>query len=264
MHLFLKTSSFVASKYYSVVGDIMAILKAHNSFLKANGKILVKNDGGSEIIYGTNFENFDFANKIDYPYIGNPKGFQFNVNYFEKTSVIIDGVSYPAIKHKNGNSAELRAVFNEELENENIYTVEFDLFKPSFNGLGGTCFTYGTNNWVGKWAASPIINCYKSNRGYGIGARNISGITLFNDFYFAYEFFYFSNSTKSISGICTGGTTFDKVNGKVKVYLKGKKALSGNIVPIDNYDTRFYSDSNMELYLLGLRIYRKDRFEEME
>lgn len=238
----------------------MAILKAHNSFLRANGKILGTKDGG-DLIYETDFSNFDFANKIDYPKVGSPKAFSFNTQYYEKTSITIDGVSYPAIRKKTGSSQSFTANFTDELNGVNLYTIETTVYKPRFEGIGGAIEYYGGSDFAG----SPIISCYASNRGYGVTRRPATNIvSYYNDFRLLYEAFYYStqSSIRDINGICKGGVTFDVANNLAKAYLKNKKALISTMGKKENF--RFYCDYNMELYLLGLKITKKDLFEQME
>ena len=239
----------------------MAVLKANGSFLKANGKILVRPEGSSDIIYETDFSNFDFANKIDYPKVGSPKAFSFNTQYYEKTSITIDGVSYPAIRHKKGSGQSFSANFTDELNGVNLYTFETTVYKPSWSGLGGAIEYYGGSGLVG----SPIINCYDSNRGYGVTRRPAESIVSFyNNFRLLYESFYYSTNSdiRNINGICKGGVTFDVSNNLAKVYLKDKKALTTTLGKKENFG--FWADSNMELYLLGIRIIKADIFNTKE
>ena len=230
------------------------------SVYKGNG---VYNDGrvsDSEVIYETDFSNFDFINKIDYPKIGNPKAFSFNASYFEKTTVTIDGIEYPCIRHKTSN-ASFSADFSTELYGEDLYTIETKVYKPSWAGLSGAIEYWGGASFVG----SPIISCYSSSRGYGVTRRPADNIVqYYNDFRLLYEAFYYStqSSIRDINGICVGGATFDVPNNLGKVYLKNKKAIITTGVKGTTFG--FYADSNMELCCLGFRIVKKDLFEEME
>lgn len=239
----------------------MAILKAHNSFLRANGNILGTKDGG-DIIYETDFSNFDFANKIDYPKVGSPKAFSFNTQYYEKTSITIDGVSYPAIRHKTvGSSQSFTANFADELNGVNLYTFETTVYKPSWSGVGGAIEYYGGSDFAG----SPIINCWLGDRGYGVTRRPAGSIvSYYNGFRNLYEAFYYSTNSdiRNINGICKGGVTFDVSNNLAKVYLKDKKALTTTLGKKENF--RFFTDSDMELYLLGIRIIKEDIFNTKE
>lgn len=218
-------------------------------------------EGGGDIIYKTDFSNFDFANKIDYPKIGSPKAFSFNESHFEKTSVTIDGVIYPAIKHKTVSNSSFTSSFIDELDGVNLYTFETLVYKPTWGGIGGAIEYYGGSDFAG----SPIINCYSSDRGYGVTRRPaVNIVSYYNGFRLLYEAFYYSTNSdiRNINGICKGGVTFDVLNNVAKVYLKNKKALITTMGKKENF--RFYCDSNMELYLLGLTIIKKDLFEEME
>lgn len=226
-----------------------------------HGANSIGSGGGGSLIYETDFSDFDYANKIDYPKIGNPKSCAFNSSDFIKTSINIDGVEYSCIKHKTINSSSFDMDFSQELNDVNLYTFESLVYKPSWAGVGGAV-SYIDGN---KRCGSPIINCYRTERGYGVQRSPAEDIdNLFNDFRFVYETFYFSTQSniRDISGICKGGVTFDTSNNIAKVYLKNKKALTTNGVRGTLF--RFYGDANMELYLLGLKIIKKDLFEEME
>lgn len=239
----------------------MAMLTSNGSVLKSNGKILIRPEGSSDIIYETDFSNFDFANKIDYPKVGSPKAFSFNASYYEKTSITIDGVSYPAIRHKTGSNQSFTANFTDELNGVDLYTFETTVYKPSRSGIGGAIEYYGGSDFAG----SPIINCYSANRGYGVTRRPAGSIVSFyNDFRLLYEAYYYSTNSdiRNINGICKGGVTFDVSNNLAKVYLKDKKALTTTLGKKENF--RFYADSNMEWYLLGIRIIKADIFNTKE
>lgn len=215
--------------------------------------------GDENIIYETDFSNFDFANKIDYPNVGSPKTFSFNAEWYEKTSVTIDGVSYPAIRHKTGSAQSFMANFTDELNGVDLYTIETTIYKPSWSGTGGAVEYYGNGN---DFAGSPIINCYNSSRGYGVTRRPAGSIVSFyNGFRNLYEAFYYSTDgdIRDINGICKGGVTYDVSNNLAKVYLKDKKALTTTLGKAETFG--LYTDSNMELFLLGIRITREDIFE---
>lgn len=247
----------------------MAILKANGSILKANGKILVKPEGSSDIIYATDFSNFDFVNKTDYPLVGSPKAYTFTPSNYDYTTVTVDGVTYHCIKHnkKSSGSADwFYGDFDDILASENLYTVEFDVYKPSYTGTGGYMCVRAAGNDVRAFA--PYLNCYTINRGYGVGRRPKANIVAtYNNFSFSYEYYYYpSNSTlKSISGVCTAGVTVDKTNSLVKIYTKGKKALtSSSSADMNFHQLVFSADANMEFYLLGIRIIKADIFNTKE
>lgn len=216
---------------------------------------------GTDIIYETDFSNFDFVNKTDYPKIGPQKLFSFNSEHFEKTSITINGVSYPAIRHKIGSNQSFSAYFTDEINGLDLYTIETTVYKPSYSGVGGAIEYYGTGN---DFSGSPIINCY-SNRGYGVTRRPAESIvSYYNNFSRWYDAFYFSDNSdiRDINGICKGGVTYDVLNNLAKVYLKDKKALTTTLGK--GFQFNFYSDSNMEWYLLGIKITRSDVFETKE
>ena len=232
-----------------------------------NGRGVYK-DGASisGLIYETDFSNFDFENLTDYPLVGSPKAYSFTPSYYDYTTVTVDGVTYNCLKHKTGTGSWLEINFEIELMNENIYTVEFDVYKPSYSGTGGYCCLQTTGTDIRVYA--PYLNCYSSGRGYGVGRRPRENIVAtYNGFSYSFEYYYYpSNSElKSIAGVCTAGVTIDKNNSLTKTYTKGKKALTtSSSANMNFHKLAWWSDANMELYLLGIRIIKADIFNTKE
>lgn len=226
--------------------------------------VYLDGSGASDLIlYETDFSNFDLANKIDYPRIGSQKSYSIDNSHFEITNITVDGISYNALKHKTGSGDWVEVDFS-ELENENLYTIEFIVYKPTFTGVGA--YTGVVNSDASKRIYTPYLNCFSASRGFGLGSRpTINVLETYNNFSFSFEYYYYSSlsETKSISGVCVSGVTIDKDNGFAKTYIRNKKGLKINLN--DSYNNLvMWSDSNMEFYWLGFRIIKKDLFEEME
>lgn len=76
----------------------MAILKANNSFLKANGKILVGPESGGDIIFLTYFDNFDASTGTDIPIVGDPYTLDVAKQRLTRSSLNLFGGNCPALK----------------------------------------------------------------------------------------------------------------------------------------------------------------------
>lgn len=76
----------------------MAILKANNSFLKANGKILVGPESGGDIIFLTYFDNFDESTGTDIPIVGDPYTLDITKQKLTRSSLNLFGGDCPALK----------------------------------------------------------------------------------------------------------------------------------------------------------------------
>lgn len=236
----------------------MAVLKANGSFLKANGKILVKPEGGG-LIYETDFSNFDVNTGIDTPKLGKPLKYTFSK--ITKSTRIIDNIELSCLHFNVGGSlsAEL-----DDFEDYDYLSVEFITNKDSFQGLGCGCHVYTDSS---NSPNCPFYNCYVDNR--GIGALGFT--TPEPGFFSTYYEMITSNSIdrRNVTRIITGGITIDKINAKAKAFIVGKKAATRGIsFTLNKPIISLYTDDNFyntQMNLFGIRIYKNvDKFEEME
>lgn len=120
----------------------MAVLKANGSFLKSNGKILVRPEGGlADFLYLTYFENFDEGNGTDIPIIGNATQFtNYAPNIFKKTN--LDGM--PALRT---NAFDQTWHYYKFLENVDDEIISLESFLVSYGtGNEGQYFGFEGNS----------------------------------------------------------------------------------------------------------------------
>ena len=218
-------------------------------------------DVPDNIMYHTNFENFDVSTGIDHPITGADTSWGI-YGTFNKTTKTIDGVEYPCMRAYDGSMTMLSNAWDDY---EDDFSIEVTTCMDGYSGnWGGAAFVTGMQ--------CPYYNCWNGdapNRGICIwaGYNSYSGstITLYNDFRVQHDSFgIVADSTQhaNVSRAITGGVTVSRKNREILLYLDGKKA-----VKISNADAVMYKSfiaTTIAYYILDFKILNGNRFAEME
>ena len=237
----------------------MAVLKANGSFLKANGKILVARGGGN-VIYLTNFKNFDFNTGIDIPIQGSPLSWIFHSrkNLLSKTQIEVNDVVYDALKFAQGTGTPQINLDLSQIDEEQI------TFRTKYYVVLNTSqFSGGTEHTI----VSPYWNLYYSNRGIGVKNMNLSNRVAYNDFsYDSSTSAYYANwyGRFDLDRIIDGGFSINRSNNRVGAFLFNKKAVEGISSNLNAVFDIYTSGGGGEMYVIEFKIEKGFLFDELE
>lgn len=234
------------------------LLTKNGKLLGKGGKSLSINSEDRELVYHTNFANFDISTYTDYPEAGVPSKWTCNRGSIVKTIKTIDGVTYPCLYLNDNTSLSMSQNLLEKFPD--CFSVEFTTYKDSYSGLAGGTVAFCVRN--------PCYNCWSSGRGISIWPYRGSIIQRYNGFYHIHDGYQYADyyNHRNVSQIITGGMTVLKNQNLVKCYLAGKKGLLVSVDPNDSNWLCLESDNNSgsQFYVLDMKIYTTDRFEEMQ
>lgn len=220
----------------------------------------VYNMGGDSlgIVYHTKFDNFDKDTGLDIPIVGPSLNWTVtNKDKINYNDVVVEGETKRLIKIQNttntpGNSGTLRLNNLHEIFDSEVLTIEATIYKEVYNGYWGFCSFF------------PAYNCFSYDRGFSFYESSSSNVKqlfngtrdLFGQGWYGADFYERQNMNKPF----TGGWTIDRTNGRRKVYTQNKKmAILSSM--IDNIQL---SCTNSYFYIVELKIYNIDKFNDME
>lgn len=233
----------------------MTILKAHNSFLKANGKILKA--GGGDIFFLTYFENFDESTGTDTPIIGEPYTLDIQKQDLTKSSLNLFGGACSAIKDKY--RLQRSVGFTKPIP-ENIDFISSELFIL----CEGTRYDFGSS--VGLDSTNIALDPYFSESEFGIFGPNYEGpssqYTLYNGttrvYSSDYGFFKFGKNIRfKTSHIAV---TYDIKNKIKRYYVDGDIMLELRNQNSTNYNfSMFQSNTGKSFIITGVAFFSSDK-----
>lgn len=232
----------------------MAILKANNSFLKANGKILVGPESGGDIIFLTYFDNFDASTGTDIPIVGDPYTLDLQKQYLTRSSLNLFGGTCPAVKDEY-KIAELVG-FSKPIPQD----VEF-ISSELFVLCEGTRSDYGSILGFGMYDLT--LDPYFSSEYFGIFGPYYSGsssnYTMFNGTLRAYTtyFRFGKNIRHKISHLAS---TYDVKNKIIRFYVDGDIMLELRNIVASNYRLRFKQNNTLKSFTItGVAYFSYDK-----
>ena len=169
----------------------MAILKAHNSFLRANGKILVKSEGGlADFLYLSYFDGFDTETFIDTPIVGSPTTYVNSVDFskpkYNAVKTTLNGMPALSIIASQSTPWYFHGQLLQNIS-ENVISLEFFIKQLGTTSYSSEAGLLGLDHWTNPYNSfCVLLACEYSKNTITFFTRNF-GFSTYNGAYYDYQ-----------------------------------------------------------------------------
>lgn len=234
----------------------MTLLKAHNSFLKANGKIIKSESIINELLFLTYFDDFNNDTKIDKPLVGPDCLYSGDGQSYTLSSLNLFNSTVNSIYNTYKNSDYRKFIIDEPIPS-NVKFISSEMFVL----CQGTRYDFGSSITFG--CLILVLDPYFSSSEFLISTPSIDNLehTLYNGTRYS-NYGSYGCGTAGIDiryKLSHIASVYDVENKKLRYYIDGNIMLELRNKEIEKYQLKFGQfNTGKSFNITGIAIWAKD------